>query len=1362
MNKKNNFKTLVIFTTITIMFFSALTLLPMSNAAEDVYNYEIKYCVTNSSPIPPEFRYTWNRGSLSLGYNSLSWVAGGEAPTSDWTYGCTATSAGMFFGYFDRIGYSNMYTGPANGGVCPLSNLGQGTWTSPVSTGYPATGSCYIIATENGLDGIISDGHVDDYWSSSGTGSTGPDPWEATGTEHIWGLCTADFLGTSQWKYDSDCDGDINKNTDGSTRYFYNIFGNKLYDPQPYVCELNLCPGTNCARTACCHGCKLFAESRGYTVIENYNQLTDTNMGHQIASNAGGGFPSGSGFTFNDYKNEIDNGYPVITHWVSPYGGHTMLGVGYSTSNLSDPTNPCIFFHDTWDNSQHYAYWNSTYSSDNYELNAVTIIHLEEPTDDIPPTTIKTVGTPKYGMNDKWVTSNTLFTLTATDNTGGSGVNHTYYRIWYSGLWTAWIYYGGSFTLSGEGEHYIEFFSDDYAHNVENVNNQTHYVDDTPPTTTKTIGWPQYMNGDYVTTWTPITLSATDDSGGSGVKEIHYIINGIETIIYGDNVVFYFTEECTHVLEYWAVDNVGNEEAHNVQIHYVDDTPPTTYVEHIFAHGYYLDPSSGIEYLKCGYDITLKAYDGGLCQSGVLEIWYNYGEGWFVVPGDTVTFTMPNEECIHLLQYFAVDNLGNIELIKEKEFYIDCTPPIIMKSHPDPCYFPINQTTGLIKAGGRIILEVEDSGTEPCISGVENTYWRYEYEGTSYPIPGEPGAVNGMILGSLYGYIDPNILDYWWYVGYDYVEISFNKICKHTLYYWAKDNVCNRGSIHKQVYYVNDCQNEVHVDDNFHPALPGWWHTKFVDKQMALDWLGPGGTALMYDGIYGGDISIDNVPCCDNTGITQMGAYECYPANDPALITGTETIKVDYVTIKYLEYTPNTNGAIIVEPGIQGTTLLCNKFNKDCNPNAIGVIAQGDSVVNARLNWWGRPDGPNGGIMNDGKIANGQGVQITGNVLVEPWLGVHAEIAQPAGSITVDTGTTVMFDTTGSFAITYDDTPPCCQGPEELPIFYLWDFDDGAYSMEKQIAHVFDSPGTYHVSLRVHSYDSRLWGEFMYDWAYLTITVVPPGAPLSANADGGDLGGYETIVNEEIQFYGIAAGGTQPYTYYWDLGDGTTNDIQNPTHIYETAGTYTATLTVTDSVGAIATDTAEVLVHEIGELVVNIIVDKNTITNLETLFTATVTGGIEPYTYSWDFGDGTISTDENPTHEYEQPGTYTIILTVTDNDNIEATDTTTITVDEGESDLTPAEIKQVNGGFGVKATIAAGDSDCDWTINVQGNFILLGGEASGTIPAGTEQTVKLPLTFALGRVQITVTANELQKDYRAFALGPFFLNFEEA
>jgi parallel beta-helix repeat protein len=56
-----------------------------------------------------------------------------------------------------------------------------------------------------------------------------------------------------------------------------------------------------------------------------------------------------------------------------------------------------------------------------------------------------------------------------------------------------------------------------------------------------------------------------------------------------------------------------------------------------------------------------------------------------------------------------------------------------------------------------------------------------------------------------------------------------------------------------------------------------------------------------------------------------------------------------------------------------------------------------------------------------------------------------------------------------------------------------------------------------------------------------------------------------------MSFSGIASGGTPPYTFKWDFGDGTTSTTQNANHTYATAGTYMATFTITDAVSISAT-----------------------------------------------------------------------------------------------------------------------------------------------------------------------------------------------
>ena len=81
---------------------------------------------------------------------------------------------------------------------------------------------------------------------------------------------------------------------------------------------------------------------------------------------------------------------------------------------------------------------------------------------------------------------------------------------------------------------------------------------------------------------------------------------------------------------------------------------------------------------------------------------------------------------------------------------------------------------------------------------------------------------------------------------------------------------------------------------------------------------------------------------------------------------------------------------------------------------------------------------------------------------------------------------------------------------------------------------------------------------------------------LQADADGP----YTGVVNSPIQFRGSATGGSPPYTWLWDFGDGSTSTEQNPVHTYTSPGNYTVTLTVTDSEGNNATDVTTAIIVE--------------------------------------------------------------------------------------------------------------------------------------------------------------------------------------
>jgi hypothetical protein len=281
-----------------------------------------------------------------------------NVPAFSWSYGCSATSAAMLFGYYDRTGYSNFYTGPTNGGVMPLDNSTWGYTTWP-SGDYDETP---LSATHQGIDGRTTKGHVDDYWVDYGEGS--PDPYSGNWAEHTLDS-VGDFMGTNQWKFE---------NTDGSTTFWNYNDGTPLYDytgAEPDSRDGN-------------HGMKLFAESRGYTVTTNYNQFIYGINGNTI------------GFTYAQFKAEIDAGYPVLIQ----VQGHTMLGYGYNTSgNL-------IYIHDTWDHAAHQMTWGGTYSIYNLQHYGVSVIHL-----DLPPTI--TVTSPDGGESWNGATSHPI-TWTST------------------------------------------------------------------------------------------------------------------------------------------------------------------------------------------------------------------------------------------------------------------------------------------------------------------------------------------------------------------------------------------------------------------------------------------------------------------------------------------------------------------------------------------------------------------------------------------------------------------------------------------------------------------------------------------------------------------------------------------------------------------------------------------------------------------------------------------------------------------------------------------------------------------------------------------------------------------------------------
>ena len=126
-----------------------------------------------------------------------------------------------------------------------------------------------------------------------------------------------------------------------------------------------------------------------------------------------------------------------------------------------------------------------------------------------------------------------------------------------------------------------------------------------------------------------------------------------------------------------------------------------------------------------------------------------------------------------------------------------------------------------------------------------------------------------------------------------------------------------------------------------------------------------------------------------------------------------------------------------------------------------------------------------------------------------------------------------------------------------------------------------------------------------------TLTSIPVETPLVA-----DFTSNSPQCCCSISFFDKTSGGTGPYTFEWDLGDGSTkSSLQNPVHVYSTPGSYSVTPKVTDSKGSSTSITRQIALYAppTADAGRNLsIIPKGSI-NLE----GTASGGTPPYSYAW-------------------------------------------------------------------------------------------------------------------------------------------------
>ncbi len=206
----------------------------------------------------------------------------------------------------------------------------------------------------------------------------------------------------------------------------------------------------------------------------------------------------------------------------------------------------------------------------------------------------------------------------------------------------------------------------------------------------------------------------------------------------------------------------------------------------------------------------------------------------------------------------------------------------------------------------------------------------------------------------------------------------------------------------------------------------------------------------------------------------------------------------------------------------------------------------------------------------------------------------------------------------------------------------LWNFDDPAsgannFSSLTNPTHLYSKPGYYVV---------------VYSGTVVNLTPPPPNCGIGDTALATVLGSCDfdfepACAGLPTQFINLSLTlpGTTVSSYTWNFGDSNSSLLENPQHVYQNAGTYTVTLTITYATcTTVSTHTVDIP----GASVSFTLNPSPTCQLTPVQFTLTNNGASPLIDWQWNFGDGISSLNLDPVRAYDASGNFTAVLMVTD------------------------------------------------------------------------------------------------------------------
>jgi len=217
---------------------------------------------------------------------------------------------------------------------------------------------------------------------------------------------------------------------------------------------------------------------------------------------------------------------------------------------------------------------------------------------------------------------------------------------------------------------------------------------------------------------------------------------------------------------------------------------------------------------------------------------------------------------------------------------------------------------------------------------------------------------------------------------------------------------------------------------------------------------------------------------------------------------------------------------------------------------------------------------------------------------------------------------------------------------------WQWLFSDGQSSVMQNPTMTFVGAGFYSVTLIVT--ESGTGNKDTLLVQNLIHVVASPHASFQVGAN--NMG----CVPLDVTFTDLSTSSDGNITQWsWDMGDGNILTTQNPSHTYLSPGIYSIYLQVTNEYGCVDDTTVSNAVHAstVPDVQIGADITQYCSVPVDIHFTNNSTGSATQTDFSWNFGDGNTSTNENPVNTYTNLGDYDVILSVTDEYGCSNTDT---------------------------------------------------------------------------------------------------------